>query len=94
VWRFFEAGEANPCQLLEPACNFAVMFWCIWNYLISNNYYLVVPEDTLPNHTNKTRSNRPVLVLKQHGNFRIHKRIGRNLPAFLPLFDARMKGRL
>jgi hypothetical protein len=30
VWRFFEAGEANPCQLWQPACNFAAMFWCIW----------------------------------------------------------------
>jgi len=24
--RFFEAGEANPCQLLNPDCNFAIMF--------------------------------------------------------------------
>jgi hypothetical protein len=24
--RFFEAGVANPCQLLNPACNFAIMF--------------------------------------------------------------------
>jgi hypothetical protein len=26
--RFFEAGEANPCQILKPACNFAIMFGC------------------------------------------------------------------
>jgi hypothetical protein len=24
--RFFEAGEAHPCQHWLPACNFAVMF--------------------------------------------------------------------
>ena len=28
--RFFEAGAANPCQLWQTACNFAIMFWCIW----------------------------------------------------------------
>ncbi|MFW9872473.1 MAG: hypothetical protein ACFFG0_05165 [Candidatus Thorarchaeota archaeon] len=39
-WRFFEAGVANPCQLLEPACNFAIMFWCIENIYpyLRNNY--------------------------------------------------------
>jgi hypothetical protein len=26
MWRFFEAGVANPCQLLNPDCNFAIMF--------------------------------------------------------------------
>ena len=30
-WRFFEAGEANPCQILKPDCNFAIMFWCLCN---------------------------------------------------------------
>jgi len=28
-WRFFEAGVAYPCQILQPACNFAIMFGCI-----------------------------------------------------------------
>jgi len=33
VWRFFETGEANPCQLLKPACNFAIMFGVFVNIL-------------------------------------------------------------
>ena len=59
-----------------------------------NNIAQIEWEDTFLFHTNKTRNNRPVLVLKRYGNFYIHKRTGRNPPAFLLLFDARNLGRL
>ena len=53
---------------------------------LNSNYYLFELKDILLNHKNKTRNNHPVLVLKQYGNFRIHKKTDMNLLAwFLPL---------
>lgn len=56
---------------------------------LNSNYYLLELKGTLPNRTNKIRSNHPALVFKRYGNFRIYKKTDMCLSAFLLLFDTR-----
>jgi len=52
---------------------------------ISSNFHSFEWKGILPNHTNNTHSNLPVLVSEWYGNFHIYKRIGKNPWAwFLP----------
>ncbi len=46
--------------------------------IISSNFHSFEWKGILPNHTNNTHSNLPVLVSEWYGNFHIYKRIGKN----------------
>lgn len=61
---------------------------------ISSNFHSFEWKGILPNHTNNTHSNLPVLVSKLSYNFHIHKKTDKNLPAWLLLFDVHNLGRL